>query len=179
MATFLIIIACILFVLALILTVPRILLAPISAYLGLLAISFATNPEGYPLLPINSTILFAWVCMTIVVTVATLLQPAPLRFSRKGVGYMLGGAIAGMAVGLLGFTFITSLSLLYGVMIVATAAGIFFGFMLYTNTPEGRPVALNSGNFFRYLFAKGFPVAITVMQIGVVAVILIAIYRPA
>lgn len=108
---------------------------------------------------------------------ATLLQPLPLRRSSKGMGYIIVGAIAGMAVGLLGFSYASQVSVLYGIMIAATLAGIFFGFLLYTKTPEGRPVGIGTGNFFKYLLAKGFPTAITVMQIGVVLVLVIALHK--
>lgn len=181
MATFLIILSCLLFVTALGLVSVRITLAPVCAYLGLLTLSFATTPEGYPVVPINSTILFGWLCMTIIVMVATIMQAPPLRRSKKGTGYILIGALTGLAVGLLGFSFASTLSLVYGIMIVATAAGCFFGFLLYTNTPEGQPMAIRSGNFYncfvRYFLAKAFPIAITVMQMGVVAVLLIAVYQ--
>lgn len=178
MATVLIILACILFVIALVLLWRGIVLSPASAYLGLLALSFATSKEGYPLLPINSTILFAWLYITIIVMVATVMQAAPLRHTTKGVGYMLMGAVVGMVIGLLGFTFASSLSVVYGTMIVATAAGCFFGYLLYTNTPDGRPIASVPGHLVKYFLAKAFPIAITVMQIGVVAVLTIAIYQP-
>ncbi len=177
MATVLIILACILFVLSLVLLWRSIVLSPACAYLGLLALSFATSKEGYPLIPINSTILFAWLCITIVVMVATVMQPNPLRHTNKGVGYILVGAVVGLAVGLLGFTFASSLSMVYGTMIVATAAGCFFGYLLYTNTPDGRPIASVEGHLVKYFLAKAFPIAITVMQIGVVAVLVIAIYQ--
>ncbi|MDE6142491.1 MAG: hypothetical protein K2F94_00270, partial [Muribaculaceae bacterium] len=114
-------------------------------------------------------------CMTIVVATATMLQPVPLRRASRGMGYIMTGAIAGMAIGLLGFSFASHVSMLYAIMVVATAAGTFFGFLIYTNTPQGRPVGIGSGNFFKYLLAKGFPTAITVMQLGVVLVLLIAI----
>lgn len=177
MATILIILSCLLFIAALLLVWPRIILSPLCSYLGLLALSFATNKYGYPLLPINSTILYSWLYITIVVMVATVMQAPPLRHTTKGVGYMLVGSIAGMAVGLLGFTFATTLSMVYAIMIVATAAGCFFGYLLYTNTPDGLPVASGSGHFGKYFLAKAFPIAITVMQLGVVAVLLIAVYQ--
>ena len=60
-------------------------------------------------------------------------------------------------------------------MIVSVIIGIFIGFLMYTRTPDGRPVAPGTGNFFRYLLAKGFPTAITVMQPGVVLVLTIAL----
>ncbi len=166
-----------LFIVAFALVSRRILLSPAAAYLALLTLSFAKDGNGYPLVPINSTILFGWLCMTLVVMVATILQPAPLRLTGKGTGYILVGALAGMAVGLLAFSFTTTVSMLYSIMIAATVAGCFFGFLLYTNTPEGRPVSIGSGHFFKYLLAKGFPIAITVMQAGVAAVILIAVNR--
>lgn len=115
--------------------------------------------------------------MTVVVMLATMMQPVAVRRQSRGMGYMIGGAFAGLAVGLLGFTVSSSLSLLYGMMIVGVAAGIFLGFLLYTKTPEGSPVGITSGFFFKYLLAKGFPTAITVMQIGVVLVILVALHN--
>lgn len=181
MATFLIILSCLLFIAAIVLVGPKIILSPALSFLGLLALNFATTKEGYPLLPLNSTILSGWLYITIIVIVATAMQAPALRSSRKGVGYMLIGSIAGMSVGLLGFTFAGTLSIIYGTMIVATAVGCFFGFLLYTNTPEGTPMAIKSGNFskffVKYFLAKAFPIAITVMQIGVVLVLLIAVYQ--
>ena len=88
-----------------------------------------------------------------------------------------GGALAGMAVGLLACSFTTSIGILYTSMISGTVAGIFFGFLLYSRTPDGRPVGIGSGHFFQYLLAKGFPTAITVMQIGVAIVLAVAVYN--
>lgn len=177
MATLLIILSCLLFIAASACIWRSIVIAPVLSFLALLSISSATTAEGYPLLPVNSTILFAWLSITIVVTVATIMQPKPLRFTTKGAGYMFIGALAGMAVGLLGFTFASSLSMIYGIMIVATALGCYFGFLLYTNTPEGMPVSSGSGHFFKYFLAKAFPIAVTVMQFGVVAVLALALYQ--
>lgn len=171
MTVALIVFCCLFFITALLLLPQRLLLAPAAAYGGLIILSFAENSEGYPLLPINSTILTVWFFLTVAVMITTLLQPAPLRDSRRGMGFMILGAIAGMVVGLLGFSISYVPTILYGIMIAGTLAGTFFGFLLYTNTPAGRPVSLSSGNFFKYLLAKGFPTAITVMQIGVVLVL--------
>lgn len=176
MAVFLIISSVVLWVAAIVMLPLRTLYAPALSYLGLLVISFAKS-NGIPILPVNNVILTGWLCMTLVVMLATLMQPVAVRNERRGMGYIIIGAFMGMAVGLLGFTLSASLSILYGIMIVATAAGIFFGFMLYTKTPEGSGLDFSSGNFFRYLAAKGFPTAITVMQIGVVLVITLALYN--
>lgn len=118
-----------------------------------------------------------WLLMTLVVMFTIVLQPEAMRRQTRGMAYITGGALVGLAVGLLGFTAVSSLSMLYAFMIVAVVAGIFFGFLLYTNTPDGKPVGISSGNFFKYLLAKGFPTAITVMQIGVVLVMVIALHN--
>lgn len=174
MAIFLIIVSVLLWIGALVTLPKRSLFSPCLSFIGLFAISFAKN-DGYQIIPINNTILTGWLCMTILVMLATYMQPAPVRNSARGMGYIMIGGIVGLALGLLGFTFSSNLSMLYGIMIVAVIAGIFFGFLLFSNTPGGKGVDLNSGNFFKYLFAKGFPTAITLMQIGVILVILLAI----
>lgn len=172
-----IIISCILFAASLALLPLRMLAAPACAFMGLMTLSFAKSADGYPLVPVNGTILIGWLCMTVVVTTATLLQPVAVRNTRRGMGYIIVGALAGMSVGILGYTVASQVSMLYGIMIAATVAGTFLGFLLYTNTPEGRAINVASGNFFRYLLAKGFPTAITVMQIGVALVLTIALYK--
>ena len=173
MSIFLLVASIILWV-ASIATLPsRPFYSPALSYLGLLGLSFC-DTDGVSWLPINSNMLISWLCITLVVMVATLLQPYRVRSQARGMAYIIGGAIVGLAIGLLGFTISSSIGMLYGIMIVATAVGIFFGFLLYSNTPDGRGVGIMSGNFFRYLTAKGFPTAVTVMQIGLVLVLLIA-----
>ena len=56
-------------------------------------------------------------------------------------------------------------------MIIASAVGTFLGAMMYAFTPDGKNVNLNSGHFFSYFLAKGFPTAISVMQLGTVLVV--------
>lgn len=174
MTVFLIISAVVLWVASIWCLFGRQILSPLLSYLAMLVLSFARE-NGYPLIPINNTILIGWLCMTLVVMVITMLQPEAIRRQTRGMAYIVGGAIVGMALGLLGFTTAYDLSLRYGLMIVATAVGTALGFLLYTNTPDGRPVRPGSGNFFRVLLAKGFPAAITVMMPGVVFVIIIAL----
>jgi len=174
MTPFLIILSCLLWIGALLALRGRQILAPALSYAALLAISFA-DKDGHRMLPINGTILTSWLCMTLVVTLIILLQPEPVRRQTRGTTYMAAGAVTGLAIGLLGFTFTADLPLLHAIMMLGVAAGIFCGFLLYTKTPEGGPVKPGSGNFFRYLLAKGFPTAITVMQPGVALVLTIAI----
>ncbi len=179
MAIFLLILSCVVWLLAMASLFRRPVVGPLLSYVGLWLLSLARTRgsygEGsYPLLPINNTILLVWACMTLVVMIATIMQPNSIKDHNRGMGYMLGGAIAGLAVGLLAYTFSASLSVLYASMIIGVAAGVFFGFLLFTNTPEGAPVSLRSGRFFNYLLAKGFPVAITVMLPGVACVLALA-----
>lgn len=149
-------------------------IAPALSYMALLVLSFITE-NGYPVLPLNGTILTGWLCMTLVVTFTSILQPEPVRRQTRGMSFMITGGITGLAVGLLGFSISSSITLRYAYMILATIAGIAFGFLLYTNTPSGKHVGPGSGNFFRYLLAKGFPTAITLMMLGVALVLLIAV----
>lgn len=171
-----VILAIILFIGAVALLPLRPLFSPALSFLGLLSMSFAKS-GGYQLLPINGVMLTSWLCMTLIVTLVTLLQPAAVRNQSRGMGYIIGGALVGLAVGLLGFTLSSNISLIYGIMIVAVVAGIFLGFLLYTNTPHGRPVGLRSGNFFHYLLAKGFPVAITLIQPGLAICLLLVLHN--
>ena len=46
-----------------------------------------------------------------------------------------------------------------------------------SHAPEGAGFGPSSGHFFNYLLAKGFPTAITVMQIGVALVLAIALQK--
>lgn len=149
-------------------------IAPALSYVALLVLSFAKT-DVYPILPINNVMLIGWLCMTVVVMLVTILQPDKINRQLKGMPFIVGGAIVGLAVGLLGYTVTSAIAGRYAIMIVAVIAGIFFGFLLYSNTPDGQPVRIGSNNFFKYLLAKGFPTAITVMQLGVALVLLIAI----
>lgn len=174
MYIFLIILSVLLWIGALVALRGRQMLAPALSYAGLLLLSLA-HKDGFQLLPINTTILMGWFAMTLVVMIIVMLQPEAVRRQTRGTVYMIIGAVAGLAVGLLGFTFSASLSLLYAIMVAGVIAGTFCGFLLYTRTPEGAPVSPGSGNFFRYLLAKGFPTAITVMQPGIALVLAIAL----
>lgn len=173
MSVFLLIASIIMWVASLVCIPSRPLYAPAFSYLGLLGISFCET-AGVPWLPVNNNMLISWLCITVVVMLATMLQPMDIRKQTRGMAYIIGGAIVGLAIGLLGFTVSAKIGMLYGIMIIAVAVGIFFGFLLYSNTPDGRAVNVSSGYFFRYLMAKGFPAAVTVMQIGLVLVLLIA-----
>ena len=146
-------------------------LAPIAAYLGLVAMYFSE------LLPVNGNMLVTWLCLVLVVTAVTAMQPPAVMAQHRGMGYMTLGALAGMAVGLMGFTLSDTPAAVYAFMTIGVVAGVFFGYFLFTRTPDG--TALRSGGkgrFFSYLLAKGFPAALTVMQTGVICILWISAY---
>lgn len=172
MSIFLLIASIVLWIAAIFSLPSRPLFSPGLSYLGLLGISYCET-DGLSWLPVSTSMLLSWLCITVVVMMATILQPAAVRMQARGMAYIIGGAIVGLAVGLLGFSVASTLNAMYAIMIIAVAAGIFFGFLVYANTPDGRAVGLGSGHFFNYLLAKGFPTAVTVMQIGLIFVLLI------
>ena len=172
MSIFLIILSCLLWGASFVALFKRLLLAPGLSYLALVVLSMAQK-DGNPLLPVNNVILISWLAITVIVMLLTLMQPPEVRSSTRGMGYLAIGAFAGLAVGLLGFSVAESVSMRYSIMVVATAAGTFLGYLMYHNTPSGRN---NSVGFLSYLLAKGFPTAITIMQAGVPLVLLLAIY---
>lgn len=152
------------------------LLAPAFSYIALLALSMAQT-DGVPLLPINSTILIWWLSFTVLTMLTTLLSPEAVRQQRRGTIHMTVGAFAGMSVGLIGSTMELSPAAAYAMTILGTAAGVFFGYMAFTRTDAGKAVSLGSGNFFRYFPTKAFPIAVSVMMIGMVFVLLIALHN--
>lgn len=139
----------------------RPVVAPVGSLAGLSCIYFSRA------LPLAPNMVMTWLALTLIVMLISLMQPQAVMQQRRGTGYMLAGALAGMMVGLISLGSTTSLTAQYACMIVGIVAGIFFGFMLFACTPQGVNVGMGSGKFFNYLAAKGFPVAITVIQPGV------------
>lgn len=154
----------------------RQLLAPALSYAALVCLSFA-RVDGIRWLPLNGTILTGWLVMSVIVMVTVILQPETVRLQTRGTTFMLGGGLAGLALGLLAFTTPASITALYAWMVIGTAAGTAAGFLCYASTPEGRPVRPGSGKFLRFLLAKGFPTAITLMQLGVALVLILAMNK--
>ncbi|MDE5843530.1 MAG: hypothetical protein K2H35_07345 [Muribaculaceae bacterium] len=173
MMIFLIILACLLWLGAFLALPKRIILGPALSFCALLVLSFAKK-DGYSIFHLTGGMQLSWLVITLLVMMIIMMQNPAVRQQSRGVVYMEVGAIAGLAIGLLGCTFTTNLNLLYALAIIGIAAGIFLGFLMFTNTPDGRDVNLPSGRFFKYLLAKGFPVLVTAAQLSVPAVILIA-----
>ena len=154
----------------------RIILAPALSYLAMDVLSYARLSDGSLLFPLSNTMNMSWLAITLVVMVIIILQNPAIRQQGRGTAYMTMGALAGLAVGLLAYTFTPSLQLRYAVMVLATAAGSMLSGLVFTNTPDGRSIAPGSGHFLRYLLAKGFPILVAAGQLGVAAVMLLARY---
>lgn len=174
MTTFIIIASILLWLAALAAIPRRILLAPALSYCAMLLLSFARLADGSRLFPLTYTMNISWLAITLVVMIIIILQNPAIRMQSRGTVFMTVGGIAGMLLGLLAYTFTSSMQLRYAIMILATAAGIILGQLAFTGTPDGRAIAPGSGHFLRYLPAKGFPILVTCAQIGVAAVVLIA-----
>lgn len=176
MSVVLIILSCLLWVGAFAAFPRRILLSPALSFCALLLLSFA-RIHGVPAVPVANSMTLSWLCITLVVMMVILLQNPAIRIQSRGTGYILFGAVAGMAAGLAVYTVSASTNLLYAMMLGGTAIGIILGLLIFSNTPAGRAIAPSTGHFWQYLLAKGFPALITVAQIGIALVILIATYR--
>ncbi len=176
MSIVLIILSCLLWAGAFAAFPRRILLSPALSFCALLLLSFA-RIDGVPIVPVANSMTLSWLCITIVVMMVILLQNPAIRIQSRGTGYILFGAMAGMAAGIAVYTVSASLSILYAMMLGGTAIGITLGLLVFSNTPAGRGIASSSGHFWQYLLAKGFPALITVAQIGIALVILTATYR--
>lgn len=159
MPTTLLILGLVLFALALWLLFVREAIAPVASLLGLVSIYFSH------LLPLASNMVITWTGITLILLGVSVAQPAVMA-QKRGMAYMTAGAFVGLAVGLVA-ALSASLTLRYAAIIIATAAGIFFGLLFYSRTPSGRDISIGSGRFFSYLAAKGFPLAITVIQASV------------
>lgn len=167
-----IIFASILYLLGVFFIPRRIVASPACCFLGLLILSMGKTAEGYPMLPLGNSLILGWLFMAVLVTILTLCQPPAIRKVNKGMMYYLVGSLTGLAIGLLGFTFTNTPGGRYVVMIVCVASATLLGGLIYARTPDGAPVAPASGRFFSYLFAKGFPVAISIMELGTPLVVI-------
>jgi len=172
MHIFLIILAILLWAGAIYTLFARQVVAPALSFLGLTTISMA-RIDGLQILPVNTVMLVGWFAIALVVTIATILQPDAVKVQRRGVGYMLGGGIVGLVLGLLTATMTMNPAMIYSTMMLSVIIGVFLGFLVFSNTPKGADIGIRTGRFFRYLLAKGFPTAVTIMMPGVALLLLV------
>lgn len=173
MTIFLTILSCLLFAGALA-TLPKyILLSPALSYCGMLLLTFCKNSIGDAIFPLTTSLLVSWLCITLVVMLIIVMQPAEIRQQSRGVFYMAVGALAGMMLGLAFVNLMSTMQMAYALMVLGTAVGIFLGLLVFAGTPRGTNIRTGSGYFFKYLAAKGFPILVTMAQGGIILTVLL------
>lgn len=135
---------------------PASLVAYMSMWAGYLS--------GYT--PFSTGDMIFWAVATVIVLANNRLLPRFVSESRRGLGYIAGGAITGMIVGL---TFYRPASVILG-----AALGAFIGAVAYARTSAGTVLDFPHSKFFNYLGAKGIPATVTASMVGLVVSMLIA-----
>ncbi|MCI9286131.1 MAG: hypothetical protein HFJ91_10190 [Muribaculaceae bacterium] len=105
---------------------------------------------------------FWGVAMVIVIALGFMLPPGVAR-SRKGLPYIAGGALAGMAVGL---------TFSHAALVAGAFIGAVLGGVAYARTPQGKVLEFPTSRFLNYLCAKGLPAVVTMSIAGTAAIIL-------
>lgn len=114
--------------------------------------------SGYTPFP-NSTMIF-WGIAVVLVVINRYMLPAHIRDSRRGLGYIAGGALAGMAIGL---TLYSAASIIGGAIL-----GALIGAIAYARTSRGAALEFPTIKFFNYLGAKGIPSVMTASMAGLI-----------
>ena len=113
----------------------------------------------------DSTMIF-WGIAVLIVTINRYLLPSYIRFSRRGLGYIGGGALVGMALGL---TLYRPASVIGNSII-----GAILGAIAYSRTARGKALEFPTSKFFSYLGAKGIPAVVVASMVGLILAGLIA-----
>ena len=115
----------------------------------------------------NATLIF-WGAAVVIVFINRMLLPSFVRNSRRGLGYIAGGAIAGMAVGL---TLYRPATVIGGAVL-----GAILGAIAYSRTSRGAALQFPTMKLFNYLGAKGIPAVLAASMVGMVIAALILTY---
>lgn len=107
----------------------------------------------------KSTMIF-WGVAVLIVAINNMLLPGFVRTSRRGLGYIAGGAIAGMFIGLSMYRPAT--------VIAGSILGALLGGIAYSRTARGASLEFPTSKFFNYLGAKGLPAVIATSMIGMI-----------
>ena len=97
-----------------------------------------------------------------------MLLPPVIRFSRRGLGYIAGGALVGMALGLTMYRPAT--------VIGGSILGALLGAIAYSRTSNGKVLEFPTVKFFNYLGAKGIPAVMSASMVGSVIAAIINYY---
>lgn len=99
----------------------------------------------------TGTLIF-WLLTAALAVALNYMLPTGVSGSRRGLGYIAGGALAGIFTGYL-------ISRQW--MVAGAVAGAFLGATAYSFTPTGRWLRFPSSGFIQYLCAKGLPAVVT------------------
>lgn len=137
----------------------------ITAYaaLWILKWSGSANPDSW--------LLTSWGIAAAILLIIDLAQPKALTKATNGLAYMSVGALAGTMTGL-------CFTVSYVWMVLGAIAGTAFGTIVFMRTPMGKALGFASPQFFRYIPAKFFPVAVTYCLLGIFALLLLMAYAP-
>lgn len=94
-----------------------------------------------------------WTVTALMALMLNMILPVQVSTSRRGNGYIAGGALTGLVACLL-------ISLPW--MVAGAAFGAAIGGIAYSLTPRGRSLSFPSRGFIHYLCAKGLPAVVTV-----------------
>lgn len=119
---------------------------------------WAAQLSGY--MTFTTGTLIFWGVAVLIVVINRFLLPAFVRNSRVGVGFIAGGAIAGMAVGLTMYRPAT--------LIGGSILGAVLGAIAYARTGRGAALQFPTTKFFNYLGAKGIPAVIAASMSGMI-----------
>ena len=134
--------------------------ACIVAYMAL----WAARLSGYT--PFSNSTMIYWGIAVALVALNRYMLPSHIRNSTRGLGYIGGGALAGMFIGLTMYRAST--------VIIGAAVGAFLGAVAYTRTSHGAVLEFPTSKFFNYLGAKGIPATMAASQLGLILAGLIA-----
>ena len=110
--------------------------------------------------PFSGKTMIFWGAAVVIVTINQYLLPSYIRFSRRGLGYICGGALVGMFLGLILYRPAT--------VIGASILGALLGAVAYSRTTMGKVLEFPTSKFFNYLGAKGIPAVITASMVGII-----------
>ncbi len=121
------------------------------------------------LVEFNYNTLIFWGGACAIALALDILLPKEISRGNIGRGYIVGGTLAGMAVGML----LSSTGIILG-----GAFGAFLGGLAFSRTPKGKPLQFPSKAFVRFVSAIGLPAIVTMSMIGLVLWQLLQQYIP-